>query len=181
MNDQPDIAFRPESMTRRTLCRLQAKLSETIALSPADIAPTKQLETLILPKERSRVWRELADAGLRLPSLKLSPPVFWTLTVFVLTPLLLLAFVLKTWAIFFSLPELSLLLHKLTRRFAIHPPKHLTVYEAALSLTPFRHEDYKAGLWPAEDIADKVRLVIAVSTGAPFDSLCGKTRIAELC
>lgn len=181
MTDCIDASRPRESMTARTMRRLQAKLSELVGLPPAEFAPTKKLETLISRQERRRVWTELAAVGYPLPALGLSAPVFWIASIFVLGPLLVLVFLVKTWAVVLSLPELALLVHKITRRLAIHPPMNLTVYEAALGLTPFRREDYDAGLWPAEDVAEKVRFVISISTGRAFDSIRAEDRIVDLC
>jgi hypothetical protein len=179
MLKHPSLAPPLESMTTRTLRRLQAKLGESVGLPPAEFGPTKKIETMIPPKERRRVWTELAEAGYPLPSSGLS--VLFLIASFVaLIPLSVLAFVSKAWAFFFFLPELSLLVRKIARWLAAHLPKGLTVYEAALGLTPFRREDYELGLWPPEEIGDKVRLVISNSVGVPFDSIRGETRLADL-
>ena len=57
----------------------------------------------------------------------------------------------------------------LTRPLAVKPPIACeTVHEAVLRLTPFRREDYQAGLRPREELAAKVRLIISEATGVPF-------------
>ena len=64
---------------------------------------------------------------------------------------------------------------------AIYPPIGCqTLQEAALQLTPFRKEDYQAGLWPHEDIAGKVRLVICEAIGMPFEAVKEESRLSEL-
>jgi hypothetical protein len=72
----------------------------------------------------------------------------------------------------------------MTRRFAIHPPLSLlsqTVRELALSITHFTRQDYDAGLWPSQDIHDKVRAIIAESTGVPLSSVKADTKWTDLC
>lgn len=169
-----------DSMTRRTLRRLQERLGEALALSSATIETTTPLHAVVPVEKRRQVWKEMAEADCRLPSLQVSGAVFWTMTLFVLIPLSLAALIVKSGAVFLSLPELALLFRKLSRRFAVHPRKHLTLYEAAVELTPFNLEDYQAGLWPAEEVANKVRLIIADSTGTAFESIRPETRIADL-
>ena len=77
---------------------------------------------------------------------------------------------------------LGLLARKVTRPLTIHPPIGCeTMQEAALHLTPFRHEDYKAGLWPREDIAARVRWILARELHIPFEAITEKTSLADLC
>jgi hypothetical protein len=55
------------------------------------------------------------------------------------------------------------------------------VHEAVLRLTPFRHEDFRAGRWPKDEIAAKVRLVLAESSGVSFDRIKNETVLEDLC
>jgi len=65
-----------------------------------------------------------------------------------------------------------MLSYRLTRPLAVHPPVYCeTVLEAALYLTPFKQVDFKAGLWPQEEIAAKVRMIIACSAGVRFQDV----------
>jgi hypothetical protein len=169
-----------DSMIDRTLYGLRARLSEVLAVPAAAITPDQHLDALVPREERRRVWQEMAEAGYELPPLELSGLVFWLTAVFVVFPLLLVGVILKTWAVVFSLPELGLLARRITRPLAIDTPTGLTVYEVAVALTPFARVDYKAGLWPAKAIADKVRLIIAAGAGVPFDEVRPDTRLADL-
>jgi hypothetical protein len=49
-----------------------------------------------------------------------------------------------------------------------------------LTVTPFTHEDFKAGLWPREEIAAKVRLLVAKAAGLPVDSVTEETSFCDL-
>jgi len=55
------------------------------------------------------------------------------------------------------------------------------VREAVLHLTPFRRQDYERGFWTSEEIAAKVRLIVARATGTPFPLVTNDTRLDTLC
>jgi hypothetical protein len=168
------------SKTGQTLCRLREQLLLATALTPDAITPAARFEALIPDDERRRVWDGLRAGGLALPALELSPRVFLLAALMVLAPVLLLAFAQKNAAILLSVTELGLLARRITRPLAVHPPRGCeTVREAVLRLTPFDTRDYKAGLWPPEDIADRVRLLIAEVANLPFESVKRESRLIE--
>jgi len=112
--------------------------------------------------------------------LTLSGRKFLAVAVLVVAPLALLGYFLGWWHLL-SLPELGLLARKIVGPMAICPPIGCeTLQEAALQLTPFRQEDYQAGLWPHEDIVGKVRLIISKNIGMPFEAIREEGRFSDL-
>jgi hypothetical protein len=170
-----------DSKTQRTFRQLQEKLLEILPARPEEITPAARFDTLIPPEDRRHTWHQLHEAGFDLPPLMLSSRVFLAAAFIVLAPVALLAHFFS-WSFVFSVAELGLLAHKVTRPLAIHPPIGCeTMQEAALQLTPFRQEDYKAGLWPREDIAAKVQLIVARELGIQFEAITAETSLANLC
>ena len=75
----------------------------------------------------------------------------------------------------------ALLSWLMSRPLAVRTPDGCqTVREAVLQATPFRREDYQAGLWPRSDISAKVRLLFAEIAGVPFESVTEDSPLAEL-
>lgn len=150
--------------------------------APAEsISYSARLASIIPPYRRRRVWRHLRAAGFALPGLTLSGPVLIVVVTIILFPAWLIILTVKGWMALFSLAELVVLSHKVTRPLAIHPPIGCeTVHEAVLELTPFRHEDYRAGLWPPEEIGAKVRLIVAEATGMPFATITPQTKLVDV-
>jgi hypothetical protein len=109
----------------------------------------------------------------------LSEPNLGTLVVIVLFMSLVLVVELETWVALIALPILALLGYCISRPSAVHPDPP-TVRGAVIALTPFRVEDYRAGLWERSDIADRVRLILSENCGVPFESITEDTEIMDL-
>jgi hypothetical protein len=165
----------------RTFVRLRACLADLVPAPAESISYSSSFATIIPPWSRRRVWQQLCSAGFALPALTLSGPVFILVATVVMFPAWLIVLTVKGWAALFSLAELMVLSHKVTRPLAIHPPIGCeTVEEAVLQLTPFRQEEYRAGLWPLEAIAAKVRMHVAEATNTPFSAITPQTRLCDL-
>lgn len=172
----------PESKVDQAYRKLQYLLAEMLGISPADVSRSGRFAALIPREERRRVWRELQEAGLPLPDLELSGPAFLFAAAMLLLPVGLLALLFRTWSVFLGLGNAYRLARKATRPWAIHPAHGCeTIQEAVLYITPFKPEDYRAGLWPPEDIAAKVRQVIASTLGIPFDRITNEIRFIDIC
>lgn len=171
-----------DSKIQQSHRKLQGLLAEILDVPSDRIALSQRLSSLIPKEERRRVWAELRQAGVALPALELSGGVFSVAALVVLSPVLLIALVLKTWLAFLSNLELGVLARKVTRPWAIHPPCGCeTVYEALLEVTPVTHEDYKSGRWPRQEIAAKVRQVLARALNIPFEKITDQTRLIDIC
>jgi hypothetical protein len=168
-----------EPKTTSALTALRGHLQELLSLSRTNIKPTDRLEDLIPLRDRRQVWQDLQAAGFNLPGLGLSKRVLLVALALVVGPVLLLALALRTASVVLSMIELGVLSYRLTRPLAVHPPVYCeTVPEAALYSTPFKMTDYKAGLWPPEEIAAKVRLIIAQAAGVRFQDASDDSCIA---
>jgi hypothetical protein len=160
---------------------VRRQLADVLGVPADEIPPCRGFTGLIPSRERRRVWRELQEAGVDLPELRLSSRVLVAIALVVLFPVALLG-VLFSWSIVLCLAELHLLAYKVTRPWAIHPPMGCeTPHEAAVHVTPFRMEDYRAGLWSHEEIGAKVRLVICRCLDIPYASIHEGTRLADIC
>jgi hypothetical protein len=161
---------------------LRWQLGQILHQSPEEISPSHLLVNLVPPQDRRRIWEELRQSGVELPALQLGNPVLLMMALVILIPVFVLAMVRKTPLVFLCLIELIWIARKLTRPWAISPPIGCeTVQEAALCITSFRQNDFRAGLWPREDISAKVRWILAQRLGIPFQEIADETKIADLC
>ncbi len=88
---------------------------------------------------------------------------------------------LFNWTAIFNAIVLGLLGRSATRPLAVHPPRGCrTIEEAVVCITPFSREDYKAGLWPPEAIAAKVRWLVAWEALLPMDAVTDETRLKDV-
>jgi hypothetical protein len=168
--------------TRRQigLRRLQEKLHE-IGAPAKDLSGSEELETILPLEDRQTTWRELQAGGFKLPELQVSPTVFWIAAALVLTPLGLLVLALQTWFAIFTIVELTFLAYKLTRPLAIHPPQWCrTVGQAALCLGNVLTPDGRIAAWTREEIAERVRMIIAQSAGLPIQKVTESARLTDL-
>jgi hypothetical protein len=167
-----------EPKTHHTLREFRRALQQVVPSIGAEISLSARLDSLVPSSERRRAWQELQAAGWELPELQRRTGVFAISALLVFAPVVLLALSLRTWSVVLSLIELSWVAHRLTRPLAVHPPIGCeTVRELVLGWTPFRHEDYRAGLWPQEEIAAKVRLIISRAAGVPFADIKNDTKL----
>jgi len=159
---------------------LESKLRELIPSSPARIHQSDRMESLIPSKHRRRIWHELRQAGFDLPSLELSFRIFLGAIVTIVTSLTILAYWIGEWSVLFALPICGILAW-LIRPLAIHPPSGCeTVYQAACYLTQFNRGDYKARPRSQEEVACKVREVLAEAACASPNEIRGDMTIKEL-
>lgn len=169
-----------ETSTQRTFREFKHALQQ---VAPADheVSLDDRLDVIIPSRQRRRVWQQLRADGWELPELRLPAWVVLLSALVVSLIVALLVLSSRIWSALATLVDLSWGAKKLTRPWAVHPPIACeTVREAVLRLTPFRREDYLAGLWPREDMAAKVRLIIAEVAEVPFAEIRGDTRLFDL-
>jgi len=168
---------KPE-MTYQLLAR---KLRELIPLSAQEIHRTDRIKSLIPAKDRRRVWRELRKAGFDFPSLRLSFSRFLISAIFVLIPVGLLALRFGEWCMPVSLAVLGIFGYWLTRPFAIEIPTGCeTTYQAAYYVTRCTPETYQSGLWSPQEVAIKVRQVLAEASCVDFEDIKGDMTMEDL-
>jgi hypothetical protein len=170
----------PFSKTRETADEIRFALSEILDIPEEEILPSSRFDAIIERPIRRQVWEVLRAWNLPLPPLGLTSGAFLGVAFVVLAPLALLAFLVH-WSVLLSLAEISMLARWVTRPWAVHPPDDCqTIREAAISITPFRLDDYRAGLWPREEIAAKVRMLVARTACVPLSSVKDDSRLMDL-
>jgi hypothetical protein len=171
LQTKPEIVFR----------KFERELSDLLFVPKSNVQLSDRIEAIIPADERRRVWRGLQSAGFDLPELTLSSRVFVIAAALVLGPVLLLVLSLRKWSMLLSSVELSLLAHRLTRPLAIYPPYGCeTVQQLVLRFSRFLPEDYKVGLWTHNEVAAKVRQIVAERAGVPFEKVEDDTPLMEL-
>src|SRR5262245_44047889 len=165
----------------RTFGQFRAGLVGSLGLARHEVRPGTPLETILPARRRREVWRRLRRQGLRLPALELSPQERARHLVGVLRTAASLALSLQKWpALLLALP-LGLLAYAVSRRRAVHLPLGLrTVGELVLYSTCFREHRGSGYRWTANEVATKVRLVLAESLGVPLDAVRPENTLAEL-
>jgi hypothetical protein len=162
------------------LRRFQETLRE-IAPPTNDLSGSEELAAVLPLEDRRTAWRELRRAGFDLPELELSRQVFWSAALLVLMPLGLLCWASRTCFIIGSLVELTFLAYKLTRPLAVHPPAWCrTVGQAALCLRCVSTPDGRGVPWTREEIAERIRMIIAESANLPIDAVTEDARFRDL-
>jgi hypothetical protein len=169
----------------RTFNRLRAGLVSSLGVDRRHIRPDMPLELLLPVEERREVWRHLRQAGLDAPWLELSPRDQALTTVVAVKTVVSLAVAFQAWWLLLGLPcaayPLLLLAYDATRSRAVHFPLGLTtVGELTLALTSFR-EHAGSGYRPTRnEIAFKVRLIVAESLGLTLDAVQEDSTFEEL-
>jgi hypothetical protein len=170
----------PQTRRQIGLRRFQETLQE-IAPPTKELSGSEELEAILPLEDRRTAWRELQSAGFDLPGLEVSPQVFWIAALMVLTPLGLLCLASRTWFVIWSFVELTFLAYKLTRPLAVHPPAWCrTVGQAALCLRQVRTPDGRGVPWTREEIAERIRMIIAESANLPIDQVTNDARLTDL-
>jgi hypothetical protein len=170
-----------EPRTQQTFREFKQALERIVPSAGPEISPNDRLDAIVAKEQRQRVWQELRAAGWELPELVRSAGVVFLAALLISAAVAFVALFLRTWSALLVLLDWSWLARKLTQPLAVHPPVACeTVREAVLHLTPFRREDYQAGLWPREELAAKVRLIISKAAGVPFAQIRDDSKLCDL-
>jgi hypothetical protein len=170
----------PRTRRQIGIRRLQEILHE-IAPPTKELSGSEELEAVLPLEDRRATWRELQSAGFELPELKISPRVFWIAALMVLTPLGVLCLASRTWFVIFSIVELTYLAYKLTRPLAVYAPDWCrTVGQAALCLRDVRTPEGRGVPWTREEVAERVRMIVAERAGVAIGEVTEDTRLADL-
>jgi hypothetical protein len=158
----------------RTLC-------EFVAPREKQLSAGDDLDSVFPIEQRRAIWSRMQQDGFRLPELQLAPHVFLLAATMVIAPLVLLALALHTGFVCLSIFELSFLAYRLTRPYAIYLPGYCrTAGQAALCRKDLRAADGQPLPWTRDEIAMKVRMVIAESVRLPMEKLTEDTRLFDL-
>jgi hypothetical protein len=165
----------------RTFGRFRAALVSSVGLARHQVHPEASLESLIPAHRRREVWRHLRRQGLRVPALELAPRERLWQVFGVLKTAVSLALWLRRWPALLVAFPLGLVAYGLSRRRAVHFPLGLrTVREVVLYVTSFREHSDSGYRWTSNEIATKVRLIVAESLGLPLDAVQPEKTLAEL-
>jgi hypothetical protein len=150
-----------------------------LLVGPAEVRPETKFVDIIPEEDRRSRWQQLQEYGFKVPGLILCGRG-WLLVLLQLLFLLVLWELLGNGLLFFFI-EIITIIRIVTRPYAIVPPPgYETIERAAVNLTRFNMEQYRAGLWTHDDIAAKVRLIVAEVSGMPFDEITDETNLIEL-
>jgi hypothetical protein len=165
----------------RTFGRFRAGLLDSLGVDRDEIRPDTPLEDLIPAHERREVWRRLRRQGLRMPALELTAADRAWEFFGVLKMTASLALALQRGAGLLAALPLGLLAYWASRRRAVLFPLGLrTVGEMVLYLTSFPEHKASGYRWTYNEVAFKVRLVVAESLGLPLDAVHPDDTLAEL-
>jgi hypothetical protein len=161
--------------------RLRAALPDCLDTLHPDARPETPLETLFPVAQRREAWRRLGRQGFRLPPLHLPAEEDRRIWLRVLRVVGSLVLWLRWWpALVLALP-LAVLFYRLSRHRAVEFPACVkTVGELALYLTPYRDQREGGCRWTDEEVAAKVRMVVADWAGLPFEEVRPEMTFEEL-
>jgi hypothetical protein len=165
----------------RTFGRVRAALLRSLDVARHEVRPGADLETLIPAPVRRAAWRTLRRDGLPVPALQLTPlerkvrtaVVLKTARSFILWP--------QQWPALVVAVPLGVLEYWASCRRAVRLPLGLkTLGELVIYLTTFREHQGSGYRWTRNEIATKVRLIVAESMGVPLDAVQPETTLEEL-
>lgn len=165
----------------RTFCQVRSGLVDILGVDRRDVRPGTPLEVLIPVEGRGEVWKRLQRRGLRLPGLEpsLRHERRDALAVLMATVASVLYF-RKWYAILLAFPA-AMLVCRAGRHRAGHFPSYVrTVGELVIYATDFGGHEASGYRWTRNEIALKVRMTLAESTGSPLEEIQPETKLAEL-
>lgn len=165
----------------RTFGQVRAALVGKAGLARHEIRPGTPLATALPVPIRREVWRSLQAGGLRLPGLELSERdrgrTLWS----VLQAAPALAIGSWRWSALPLTIHLALAVYWAGRRRAVEFPVGLkTVGELVICATCFSDHRASGYRWTRNEIALKVRLIVAQAAGLPLDAVQPERTWAEL-
>lgn len=165
----------------RTFGQFRAALMTSMSLPRHAVHPTTPLESLIPIEQRREVWRHLRQQGLRIPALQLPDTERRRTVLGVLRTTVSFALGFQKWPALLVAVPLGLIAYGLSRRRAVcFPPGLRTVGDMVLYLTCFHAHRSSGYRWTRNEIATKVRLVIAESLGLTLDDVRPEKTLTEL-
>lgn len=174
-----NLTYNPIS---RSFYKLRRELMAALELPRRDVYPSARLEEVIPQEKRRAVWRRLREAGLRLPGLCLAPVGFQPSLGAVAQVVSLVGFLIQHLpAALWSLPLLGFLAFAVTRPWAVHLPPDgpVTLWDAALYLTPCRECKQAGYALSRREISVKVRFILAEALNLPFEDVRPESRVIQ--
>lgn len=165
----------------RTFGRLRSVLLRTLAIERRHICPQMPLAVLIPPEQRRQTWQRLREEGLAVPSLELTSWERTTGTLTVLKTAASLALSTQnSYALLTALP-LGAVAYAASRPRAVNLPLGIrTVGDLVMYLTSYREHQHSGYRWTRNEIALRVRFLVAESMGLTLNEVQENTSFAEL-
>jgi hypothetical protein len=165
----------------RTFCRLRSGLTKNPGVARHDVRPATPLDEILPTATRRGAWKQLQRQGLRLPDLEFSGQDHWRNFWIVLKATGSSALHLQSWyALLFALP-LMFIVSRARRHRAVQFPLGLsTVGELVIYATQFSEHKDSGYRWTRNEIAMKVRMIVAESVGMPLEAIQPDTKLLEL-
>jgi len=165
----------------RTFCQFRAGLVDHFGIAREEIRPGTPLAAILPVAGRRDVWQQLRRRGLRLPDLELSGRDFWRSFLLVVKGIVSSAVHLGTWYTVALAVPFTWAVFRLTRRRAVHFPLGLrTVGELVIYATSFSDHRESGYRWTRNEIALKVRMIVAESVGLPLEAVQPETKLIDL-
>jgi hypothetical protein len=165
----------------RTFCQLRAGLLRSTDLDRHEIRPGTPLEEILPVATRREIWQDLRRQGLRLPGLELSAIDRRRSLLDVLRTAVSVAVSMQRAFDLFLVLALGLAAYRVSRSRAVHFPFGLkTVGELVIYLISFPEHKESGYLWTRNEIALKVRLIVAESMGLPLEVVRPECSFLEL-
>jgi hypothetical protein len=165
----------------RTFCQFRAEVLENTDVARHEVRPGVSLEALLPVAQRRHLWQRLRERGLKVHALQLSDRDHRRYALAVLMRTASLAFCVRSWFALLVAVPLGLFAFWVSRRRAVHFPLGLkTVGELVIYMTRFPDHKGSGYRWTRNEIALKVRLIIAESSGVPLEKIQPETTWAEL-
>jgi hypothetical protein len=165
----------------RTFGRFRDGLLDSLDVGRREVRPGALLEELIPLPQRREVWRRLRRRGLPVPALELAPAERAWNVFGVLKTTASLALGLQRWIALVAVLPLGLVAYWISRPRAVHFPLGLrTVGEMVLYLTSFPEHRGSGYRWTHNEVAFKVRVVVAESLGLTLDAVQPERTLADL-
>jgi hypothetical protein len=165
----------------RNFCQFRAGVLESIDVDRLEVRPGTPLEGLLPITARREIWRRLRGQGLRLPPLDFSRRDHCWNILRVLKATASTALYFQRWYALLVAFPVALVVYSINRHRAVHIPLGLkTVGEMVIYATCFAEHKASGYRWTKNEIALKVRMTIAESTGRSLDAIQPETKLAEL-
>jgi hypothetical protein len=165
----------------RVFGQLRAALAEAIGIPSRAIRPRTKLEWVLPVERRRELWLAMQRNGLRLPALELPPEAGWlgclVLTIPKVAFVFLLGWCLGSLAAVAAVVLFVLLSRPWQTRF---PACLRTVGDLTLYVTDYAEHRASGYRWTHDEIAFKVRVVIAESLGVSLDEVRTESTFREL-
>jgi hypothetical protein len=165
----------------RTFCQIRAGLLSSVEVARREIRPDTPLEAILPRMERRKAWETLRARGLRLPALILSERDQRRNLLDLVRATVSTAVSVQSWSALLLVFPMCVVVHWASRHRAVHFPPYLrTVGDLVIYTTHFAEHKESGYRWTRNEIALKVRMIVAECAGLPLEAIRPETTWAEL-